>query len=43
MVAIFALVVVHVPPAVVEVAVIVPPTQTDVAVSDIGFTFGANT
>ena len=43
MVAIFALVVVHVPPAVVEVAVIVPPTQSDVAVSDIRFTFGADT
>ena len=42
-VAIFELVVVHVPPPVVEVAVIVPPTQSDVAVSDIGLTVGALT
>jgi hypothetical protein len=42
-VAIFVLSIVHVPPAVAEVAVIVPPTQSDVAVSDIGLTVGALT
>ena len=42
-VAIFVLADIHVPPAVVEVAVMVPPTQSDVAVSDIGLTVGALT
>jgi hypothetical protein len=42
-VAIFVLSIVHVPSAVVEVAVMVPPTQSDVAVSDIGLTVGALT
>ena len=42
-VAIPGLVVVHVPPAVVEVAVIVPPTQSVEAVTDMGLTFGALT
>ena len=43
MVAILEFVIVHVPPAVVEVAVMVPPTQSVVAVAVIGFIVGAPT
>ena len=43
MVAILGFVIVQVPPAVVEVAVMVPPTQRVEAVTDMGLTVGALT